>query len=511
MRPPACAAFLLLSAAAALLPGAVLATTFVRMGERALVDASIGAVRGRVKRVVAAADPATGSISTYVFIRSSAHLFGQFPGGTIVLREPGGSAAGREQRVFGSPEYRVGESVLVFLSRSADGALHTTGLSLGKFTLDERGGATRAVRHFGSEVALLDPQTGALETSAADESVELPTLLTRIHSALAERSATPATPVLRRPPELRRLAAIAAPAFAIFNPAVRWFQADAGTPIEYLVDTTGDATLGVAASRAAVDAGMSIWTGVSTASIVLEDAGDTEPIQVAGCPVENRIIFNDPLAEIDPPVRCQGTLAVTLVCPGEATETVNGQLFYEILSTKVTFNDGFGACPFWNACNLGEVATHELGHTVGLAHSDVANATMAAKAHLDGRCASIAPDDANALAFVYPVSPGVSPTPTASPSPTAIQTRTGTSPATQTPSRTAVRNPTSTATPALTPTRTASLRTPSQSATASPPPTASPRATDTPTPGSRPDEWLASVIRAVQQLLTSLGAARPAQ
>lgn len=285
MRSPARVAFLLLSGAAALLPGAAAATTFVRMGERALVATSIGAIRGRVKRIVAAADPAAGSISTYVFIRPSQHLFGDLPTGTIVLREPGGSAGGREQRVLGSPEYHVGESVLVFLSRSPDGALHTTGLSLGKFTLDESGGTTRAVRHFDGAVALLDPRTGALDTGVADETVDLPALLTRMRSALAERPSPSAAPVLRRPPELRRLAAVAQHSFEIFNPGERWFQADAGTPIDYLVDPTGDATLGPAASRAAVDAAMSTWTGVATASIILEDAGYTEPVHLAGCPV----------------------------------------------------------------------------------------------------------------------------------------------------------------------------------------------------------------------------------
>ena len=507
MRPSARVAFLLLSGAAALLPGAAVATTFVRMGERALVAASIGAIRGRVKRIVAAADPATGSISTYVFIRPSAHVFGQLPTGTIVLREPGGTAGGREQRVFGSPEYHVGESVLVFLSRSTDGALHTTALSLGKFTLDQSGAGTRAVRHFGGAVALLDPQTGALDTGVADETIELHALLTRVRSALAERPPPPSAPVLRRPPELRQLAATAVHAFAIFNPAVRWFQADAGTPIGYLVDTTGDVTLGLAASRAAVDSAMGVWTDVATASIVLEDAGDTDPMHIAGCPVENRIIFNDPLGEIDPPNGCEGTLAVTLVCSGQETEMVNGQLFYEILSTKVTFNDGFGTCKFWNACNLGEIATHELGHTVGLAHSTVANATMAANAHLDGRCAVVQPDDADALTFVYPASPGVSPTPTASPSPTDIPSGTATGIATHA----AVHTATSTVTPAPPTPTIAPPNTPSRSATVSPSPTASSRATDTPTPGSRPDEWLASVIRAVQQLLRSLGAAQPAQ
>src|SRR5215472_5701615 len=126
------------------------ATTFILMSERDLAARSIAAVTGWVTDVEAAADPATGGVNTYVHLEPDEIVFGALPPGPVVLREAGGQLRGGGEWIFGSPEYRVGEEVLVFLSQNADGTLRTTGMSMGKFSLDrdDRGTLT-AVRHLG--------------------------------------------------------------------------------------------------------------------------------------------------------------------------------------------------------------------------------------------------------------------------------------------------------------------------------------------------------------------------
>lgn len=548
------AAWLALLGIALLFTAPAGATTVVRMRARDLVASSVAAVRARVTRVESAAHPVSGALHTYVWLEPSDTLFGSLPPGPLVLRELGGRIAGRGQQIFGSPVYQVGESVLVFLSYNADGSLRTTALGLGKFAIEDEATGSRAVRRLGPNVSVLDPHSGKRRDSG-DESVALSTLLARVRSALRDGEGKSHVPLLPQPPELAQLRLPPRPSFVLLNPASRWFQPDAGESIGYAFDTTGDAALGLEISRAAVNAGMAAWSALPNTNIEMFDSGDDGPAPFAGCPDDNRIVFNDPFGELDNPSNCRGVLAIGGFCNSEETRTINGMQFKRITSGKITFNNGWGGCAIWTPCNFAEIATHELGHTLGFGHSDISTATMAELAHFDGRCSSLTADEQDAVDFVYPILPTPTPTPSWTPTPipsetgtitstptrsltpsrTGTPTRTGT--ATRTPSRSVTRTRTATGTRTLTPTntrvptrtttpsptatppptRTASLTaTPSRTATASatatrtatatrsasatPTLTATPTATATPRP--RPGDWLDALIRALQGLLT---------
>ena len=444
------------------------ATTFILMSESDLATRSVAAVTGVVTDIEAAEDAATAGINTYVHIGPDDVVFGFLPAGPLVLREPGGRLRGRTEWVYGSPEYRVGEEVLVFLTQSADGTLRTTGMSMGKFSVElDHDGVVNAVRHLGEGAALWDLQRNELVADPAPESYDFEALVNRVRTAepgVAKKKRV-ARAIKMVPSELSSaVVSEHQESFTYLSNPSRWFEPDTAQPIPYMIDPSGDVGVGAVNSRAAINDAFAAWTNVPTSDLTLVDGGDLpQDVTFAGCEGGNRLVFNDPFNEIVDPVGCSGVLAIGGFCASAETRTVNGTSFRRIRVGKITFNNGWSTCPGWNRCNLSEVATHELGHTLGFGHSNDFNATMYASAHFDGRCATLRADDLAAINFVYPSSgsPSPSPTktplpPTAAPTATSVPTRTATMTRTATATRTVAVAPSATATSPILPTTTPS-------------------------------------------------------
>jgi hypothetical protein len=158
----------------------VAGSTFVMMDETQLAARSVAAVRGTVTAIESAYDRSSGGIRTYVHIARPEVVFGALPAGEIILRETGGSAAGTSEWVFGSAEYRVGEEVLTFVSPAADGALHTTAMAMGKFSLTrDAAGRVTATRTLGEGASVWDPDRGELIEHPGPEEYPLDSVVTR--------------------------------------------------------------------------------------------------------------------------------------------------------------------------------------------------------------------------------------------------------------------------------------------------------------------------------------------
>lgn len=107
----------------------------------------------------------------------------------------------------------------------------------------------------------------------------------------------------------------------------------------------------------------------------------------------NTISFGDCLGQLPPqdPQSCVGVLAACL--------NFGGIQESDIVFNKVPVGCGWIADPV----NLAEVACHELGHSIGLAHSEVDEAIMRWYMHGSGRGARLAFDDQQGCVLPLPV------------------------------------------------------------------------------------------------------------
>jgi len=398
------AAFLL----AGLGGGVANATTFVAMSERALARASDAIVIGTVTSLESVGDR-DGGLYTLVTVAVEGRYKGDV-GREIVLKQPGGELAERGLVIPGSPVFVRGERNLLFLSAARDGTARTTALGLGQFRL-----APGADGQLVAARTVHEPVLGGGRVRR----LKLRRLLRTIDKAVRTDARAPLSlvpvPSEATAPGLERATV---DAFTLMdNPSGRWHEADLGQTVVYGVDAAGDPTLGAEASFAAIDAAFAAWTAVDGATITLA-RGDVTELAPLICDGISQIVFGDPFDEMPKPQSCSGVLALGGYCTkgrgASESDVVSGTKFRRIAEGNITFNKGFGGCFFWNQANLAEVATHEIGHTIGIGHSSesddepqpaLKDATMYYRAHFDGRGAGLRADDVAAVRFVYPGTP----------------------------------------------------------------------------------------------------------
>lgn len=377
-------------------------------------------------------------IYTYITLRVREVIKGRIPSSRIVIKESGGQVGPQGTIIYGTAQFKPGEEVLLYLDTWNDGSLRVHQMFLGKFRVidDPQTGQQMVVREPpDARTVIIDTQnhidaqrqrgsiTNRSELSAYVRMVKRRLAVNLERSAQFERTYYSGVSILRQPPEYSR--AEKGGFHPLFNfissPPVRWFEPDDGLPIIFTVNLDGAPNAQVLDD---ITAAMNAWSNIEGCSMRVV-AGDTG----AFCYARNlnSMVFNNCDGQFAPTPFCASILAIGGLSwgPGQ-TKIVNGVTFVPANTGHISFNP-YAGCAYEDHCQVREIATHELGHALGLGHSwnpcsicppptaSQQDATMYGIAHFDGRCASLKQDDINGIRFMYPAS-------TTGPGPLAILT-----------------------------------------------------------------------------------------
>ena len=388
-----------------------LATTAIVPRDDEMIVESRAIVTGRVTGLSTSVDVNTDLVYTYIRLQVNAVIKGNVIEREIVLKELGGETHDRGTMIFGMPRFEFGQEVLLYLNTWPDGSLRVHQGFLGKFnvTRDSSNGRLFVERQLEGENVSIMAGSGnnGVNRSELDAYTGMIASLMEANrkKILAfERTYYSDAPLLAQPPDYqsKESSGKMTPLWALLNPTTpaRWFEPDSSQPVVFYVNPNG--APGFVNVQEDMQASMNAWSGAG-GSLRVTYGGTT-----GGCGVQvadgvNTISFNNCDNYFAVSQSCSGLLAVSGIVrymPSQ-TKTIGGTRYGKAIESNMSFNP-YGLCNFTNRCQIQEVATHEMGHALGLGHSSDSYATMSAYAHFDNRCASVMPDDAQGINAIYP-------------------------------------------------------------------------------------------------------------
>lgn len=396
--------FLLPGAALALLALPAGATTYQMMSDQALTDQSPAAIQGRILGAEQA--PVSGRPATDYLVEVERVLKGDLPGSTVVVRVPGGmGSAGIGLKIWGAPEFKEGEEAVLFLSPAEDGTYRLMHLMLGAFR-ERRTAAGRVALRDLSEAHEVTPE-------GVEKEIEVIRDAGRFADWIADRAAG----IVRERDYVVGSGGSGSLGQAIepfslmessLGSNIRWFRFDQGQGVSWRVHNSGQSGLGLEETIIAFKVALNAWVSDPATNVNLTYAGTTDANGgFAFSDNTNTILFDDPYKDdpenaVDGRFGCRsgGVIAIGGPYFFESTRAYKGKQYHEAVEADIVTNDGT-SCLFTDPLAAQEVFAHELGHTLGLSHSQDWESLMFPNAHDDGRGARVSADDREAIAVLY--------------------------------------------------------------------------------------------------------------
>ncbi len=403
------------------------ATMFVPISDATLADRAPLIVEGRILAV----EPAPGVRPAIDYLVEIEQLIkssvsppspGWGDGDTLILRVPGGVRPdGVGLLIRGAPRFREGDEALLFLEPLTDGTFALHQLMLGAFHIVREGGKRVAKRDLSGAQSVRRPGTSGTTPAPADGVRDAGAFRRWLEQRGAGQAPAPAyflpAPSPRsseggtgnRGDGFRTIVSTGDPLPLGCGDggghSVRWFDFQTGAgDVGWRTHFSGQAGLpsgGIEAFKRALAA----WSDDPNTDIRYLHEGLT--FETGGLSVNdgvNAVLFGDPNDEIAGSFDGQGLLAIGGPWFECQTFLHQGERFHPIVAADIVTQDGlelfFASAPDpSNAAD--QLFAHELGHTLGLAHTEDPEALMYALYHADRRGAALDLDDLAGAFHLY--------------------------------------------------------------------------------------------------------------
>ncbi|MBN8725566.1 MAG: hypothetical protein J0M03_21895 [Acidobacteria bacterium] len=366
------------------------AGSLVKISDKNLVLSSDAIITGKVLSIESRWDASKTNIYTDITIALNQTIKGDLGSNTIVIEQVGGKIGDKQVWLTGSPEFSVGEEVLLFLKANSEGVLHTAHMGMGKFSISQTSENKTVFR----------PSLDKSKVYNAQE------YLQNIKELVAANPQNTTNNLKLVPTEYIPGQGERLDNFTLTN--TRFFQPDNKGMVTFSLNSTAAPVSGGAVTE--LNNAITAWNN-SGSQLRLVNGGVTS---ICGIAADNQSVVSFSRCDrdmMDPPMGGEGMIStVMLVVNTSNFRIINSTRFNQIMEADILYNNAFNSV-LSASKDLEELITHDLGIAFGLDNSSTdpnePNATLREAImyfipHLDKRGARLNTDDQSGVNRLYP-------------------------------------------------------------------------------------------------------------